>query len=767
MSLNEQLKKDPIIFHTRLRFLLAFVFLAILTFGTFIILLNQVDQAEDDALVVSVMENQYGFVNKATFLASSYAQSNDFKERQELRKSVHEALSVIIAFTDGNRDKPSFKTVIPDSVRDRIYNLYLLPPSKLNEEMLDYIESLKSFLMGSPVHMSSDNPKLRTLQTKTLRVLSFLRTAVKQNQKESWTKIQFLKSLGIFFFVLTIVYLFFVGFSIFLPTLRRLRSYLSQIHGINEALEKKVKERTAELEQKATELETSNRQLFEQIQERLRIEDELKRVNVFLDSIIENIPAMIFIKDAEELRFVRFNRAGETLLGFSRNELLSKNDHDFFPKEQADFFLKKDRETLAQKDIVEIFEEPINTKHKGIRILHTKKIPVMDNNGKPAYLLGISEDITEKIQSEKQVRELTLAMENALDGIARLDMNLKYLNVNKAYAAMMGYTPQEMAGLNHMVTVCTENHDKVREIFEEMKETGKAEAEIRAARKDGTIFYQYVVIVKSLDKDKNFDGFYCFAKDVTERKYRESIEIKSDLIQMVSHELRTPIHSVKEGLSIVLEGLTGQLGTEQKEVLEIAKRCADRLSRLVNDVLAFHKLEAGVIEFNFKKTNLNELIGDAADAMQPSAEDKGLRLELSLQKDLPEVELDYDKIIQVLTNFLQNAIKFTPQGAITISSSLTGQDVKVSVKDTGIGIQQKDIAKIFRKFGQLEAAKSIAPGGAGLGLAISKKIVERHHGTVDLESEYKRGSIFSFTLPVAQPPADHSQKRQSAPVDIL
>ena len=256
-----------------------------------------------------------------------------------------------------------------------------------------------------------------------------------------------------------------------------------------------------------------------------------------------------------------------------------------------------------------------------------------------------------------------------------------------------------------------------------------------------------------MNKDKVFDGFYCFAKDVTEHKYQEALEIKAELIQMVSHELRTPIHSVKEGLSIVLEGLTGEITPEQKEVLNISKRCVDRLVRLVNDVLAFHRLEAGVIEFQMRKENLTRIIEEVGASMHPLVENKNLRLKLALQKDLPEIELDRDKIVQVLTNFLQNAIKFTLQGELTITSSVNSQGVKVSVKDTGIGIQQEDVPKLFRKFGQLESAKLVAPGGTGLGLAISKMIVERHHGKIEIESEYKKGSAFSFTIPLEQPKA--------------
>lgn len=123
----------------------------------------------------------------------------------------------------------------------------------------------------------------------------------------------------------------------------------------------------------------------------------------FLDSIIENIPHMIFIKDANNLRFVRFNKAGEELLGYSREELIGKSDYDFFPKEEADFFTSKDRAVLAGKQPVDIPEEPIHTRLKGRRLLHTKKIPILGKKGEPRYLLGISEDITDLRASQEEL----------------------------------------------------------------------------------------------------------------------------------------------------------------------------------------------------------------------------------------------------------------------------------------------------------------------------------------------------------------------------
>ena len=744
-------KPDPVLFSTNLKFLFSFILLFCFAVCNFFVLDSQVGHAERDAACVGFMEKQYGLVQKTTFLSIEYARSADAVERTTLRANVHDDLRSLLVFGTTSNDIVAQKTQLSLSLIPTLRRIYLSSSSPLNQDLEEYFSALKKFLLGSPLRVSADNPQLLAFQKKSSHLLSSFRTSIKKFQEDTDAQIRAVRELGQSILILNIRFLGLIGALVFLPTLKRLGIYLWQLKNLNIALELKVKERTVELEQKTRLLGLSNDELRAQVDERIRIEKELRQANTFLDSVIENIPDMLFIKDAAELRFVRFNRAGEELLGYKREELLGKNDFSFFPKNEATFFIEKDKEALRSQTLLEIQEEPIHTLKKGLRILHTKKIPVLDPQGKSIYLLGISEDITEKIQKEQQLREFSMAMENALEGIARLDSHKKFLSANKAYASMMGYAPEEMVGLDRMSTICPDDIDKAKAAFEEMLREGKAETEIKTLRKDGSIFHQYIVLVKNVDKDRNFDGFYCFSKDITEHKYKESLEIKAELIQMVSHELRTPIHSVKEGLSIVLEGLTGEITPEQKEVLSISKRCVDRLVRLVNDVLAFHKLEAGVIEFHMKKENLSKIIEEVGSSMRPLVENKNLLLKLALQKDLPEVELDRDKIVQVLTNFLQNAIKFTLQGEITITSSVNSHGVRISVEDTGIGIQQKDVPKLFRKFGQLESAKLIAPGGTGLGLAISKMLVERHHGKIEIESQYKKGSVFSFTLPLEQP----------------
>jgi PAS domain S-box-containing protein len=153
------------------------------------------------------------------------------------------------------------------------------------------------------------------------------------------------------------------------------------------------------------------------ITERKKVDQKLLASEKFLNAAFENIPNMIFIKDAKDLRFVRINKAGEDLLGYSREELIGKSDYDFFPKEEADFFINKDKEVLENGTMVDILEEPIKTGGKGERKLHTKKIPLQDNNGIPEYLLGISEDITEQKKAENLIKASLKEKETLLQEI--------------------------------------------------------------------------------------------------------------------------------------------------------------------------------------------------------------------------------------------------------------------------------------------------------------------------------------------------------------
>ena len=234
------------------------------------------------------------------------------------------------------------------------------------------------------------------------------------------------------------------------------------------------------------------------------------------------------------------------------------------------------------------------------------------------------------------------------------------------------------------------------------------------------------------------------------RKLRQMYAIKSDFTSMVSHELRTPLTAIKESITLVLEGQAGEINGNQKEILEITKKNVDRLARLINDVLDFSKLESKKMDFKMQEGDINGIIKEAIDIQKTVAQEKGLYLKAELDSNLPKIEFDSDKINQVLSNLISNAIKFTENGGIVISSFKddNGGLIKVSVKDTGEGIKKEDLPKLFHKFEQLGGINQRKTGGTGLGLAISQEIIVQHGGKIWIESEFGKGSEFIFVLPI-------------------
>lgn len=243
--------------------------------------------------------------------------------------------------------------------------------------------------------------------------------------------------------------------------------------------------------------------------------------------------------------------------------------------------------------------------------------------------------------------------------------------------------------------------------------------------------------------------------DITDRKAAEemvkrALKAKTVFTSMVSHELRTPLTAIKEGVSIVLEGEAGEINAEQKTFLDIAKRNVDRLSRLINEVLDFQKLEAGKMPLKKEEHDINEAIKEVYETMFSLAQAKGLKFTVKNGDNLPKIKFDRDKIIQVLNNLVSNAIKFTEKGSVTIATALGENFIHVSVQDTGLGIRLEDVPRLFREFEQLEAGPDRKTGGTGLGLIISKEIIEGHNGKIWAQSKIGEGSIFHFILPIAE-----------------
>jgi signal transduction histidine kinase len=243
---------------------------------------------------------------------------------------------------------------------------------------------------------------------------------------------------------------------------------------------------------------------------------------------------------------------------------------------------------------------------------------------------------------------------------------------------------------------------------------------------------------------------YAIERKKVERKLKEAIEAKSQFMSMVSHELRVPLASIKESIAIVLDGVIGRITKEQRDCLDIAKRNVDRLNRLIGDLLDFNKLEAGKMNFEMQANNANEIAKEVYDTMLPVAKEKGINLVLELDGSLPRASFDKDKVNQVLSNLVNNALKFTEEGSITIATSKREDTIQISVSDTGCGIKKEDLPRLFHEFEQLETVGIEKTRGTGLGLAISKEIITRHSGEIRAESELGKGTTFFFTLPIQE-----------------
>lgn len=366
------------------------------------------------------------------------------------------------------------------------------------------------------------------------------------------------------------------------------------------------------------------------ITERKRSEAMLKASENFLNSVVENLPNMLFVKDAETLKFVRFNKAGEELLGHSRQDLIGKSDYDFFPEKQAQFFIEKDKEVIKSGKMEDISEELVNTK-KGLRTLETKKIPIYDESGRPRYLLGISNDITDRKKTE-------------------IELKLK------------------------------------------SEELARSNAELEQ--------FAYVA----------------------------------------SHDLQEPLRMVTSYVQLLEKRYKDKLDQDANEFIAFAVDGSNRMRTLIQSLLEYSRVNR--IK-PFEVINTNELLEVVMHDLRDTIRANNAKI---IVNELPAITGDHILIGQLFQNLISNAIKFkgTADPEIIISGEKRTEDFLFTVKDNGIGIDKEYSNKIFVIFQRLHT-KDKYPG-TGIGLAICKKIVERHGGEIWLDSEPGKGSTFYFTI---------------------
>jgi signal transduction histidine kinase len=269
-----------------------------------------------------------------------------------------------------------------------------------------------------------------------------------------------------------------------------------------------------------------------------------------------------------------------------------------------------------------------------------------------------------------------------------------------------------------------------------------------------------VRIRKVLEEKQRFVRLKDFADQLEQanQELKKIDAMKSEFVSVASHELRTPLAAIKNAVQLILKGKTGEINENQAKFLSMAERNINRLTNILNDLLNLSRIESGKIELKFESVGLKEIIELTASSLRPHADGKSIQIEVEVPERLPAVHGDREKIEQILTNLIGNAIKFTPEGGkILITTEALPKDkmgsflelVAISVKDTGIGIPPEHLDAIFEKFHQVEGSLHRSVSGTGLGLAITKGLVESHQGKIWVESEVGKGSAFTFTLPIS------------------
>jgi two-component system, NtrC family, sensor kinase len=406
----------------------------------------------------------------------------------------------------------------------------------------------------------------------------------------------------------------------------------------------------------------------------------------FLQKLLDNLPVAVFVKKADDGRFLYWNKAEADLTGVPAERALNKTDFDIVPKEQAEFFRKKDKETFLKGSVEIIPEEPIDTVYRGQRIVRTLKTPFYDENGIPLYLLGISEDITDKKYIEEELRKNREHLEQLLEEQTKTLENLKKTQSQLIQSEKMASLGQLVAGIaheiNNPVNFISAGVDSLSTNLEEIRQ----------------VLDIYHKVNESNVSEK--------LKEIEELK--QKVEYKEAI-----REINKLIESIKNGTV--------------------------RTTEIVKGLRTFSRLDEDVL----KTTDIHEGIDSTLILLRNKYKNR-----IEIKKNygvLPQVECYPGQLNQVFMNVLSNAIDaINDEGTITISTSIKGSYVQISIKDSGHGIPESLKDKIFDPF---FTTKGVGKG-TGLGLSISQGIIEKHNGTIEVKSKEREETEFIITLPV-------------------
>lgn len=482
-----------------------------------------------------------------------------------------------------------------------------------------------------------------------------------------------------------------------------------------------------------------------------------------------------------------WNRGAARILGYDTEEIVGESFHRFYSDEDL-ASRKPHRELEIAEAAGRVEDEGWRLRKDGGRFWANTVITALrDGSGTLTGFAKVTRDLTERRNSEERQRQSEelnrLLIESVREyAIFLLDPAGKVVSWNSGAQRIKGYAADEIIGRHFSTFYTPEDVEsgKPERKLETARREGWVEDEGWRVRKDGTRFWANVVITAIHDETGELRGFAKVTRDITDRREaertrlemyeqrealllaedqqrraeasaeaaREANRAKDEFLMMLSHELRTPMTSIL-GWAKLLPDLEPRDPAFAEAIAAIG-RSASIQARLIDDMLDVSRIVAGKIHFAREYIDVKQLVQDAVDAVRKRAEEHSLELRTDVADDAGGVTGDPTRLHQIMSNLMANALKFTPDGgAIRIVARRTGPDVTIQVIDTGEGIEEELLERIFEPFRQSENPRTRVHGGLGLGLAIARKLVEAHGGSVRAESEGRgRGATFTVVLPV-------------------
>ncbi len=488
---------------------------------------------------------------------------------------------------------------------------------------------------------------------------------------------------------------------------------------------------------------------------------------LFID-IMERIPTGVFVLDAQG-KPCYMNQTAAAIVG---DKVSGDFCIDDLPRQCQVY--REGRNELYDSDqlpIVQALQGKTATAYDMEIVRNETRIPVQvtatpikDGQGHITHAVAAFSDISQLKQQQARIREEETLhralLDSAIDAIITINEQAEIIRINPAAEKMFGYSKAELLGRNVKLLV-PEPHQSLHDHYvQHYLETGQGKIigigrEVNVRCKDGSQIPCDLAITEVKLPDKLL--FKGILRDIRERKRIE--QMQKEFIATVSHELRTPLTSISGSLKLLKHELNAETQALAKELLEIADSNAERLILLVNDILDIEKLESGAMKFDMKPQSVSDLLSQAVTVNQSYAEQHATQFQLTEKASNINIIVDKDRFIQVLTNLLSNAAKFSPSGCpVEVISEQSGDTIRVTVADQGPGIPESFKEQLFNKFAQAERADSQRKGGTGLGLCIAKAMIERMDGQIGCESEPGQGSRFYIELPVYHETVSHPRE---------